>query len=96
IMGITTNSRWMHSAHTDKRPENTKNPAECGPPASLTFRPDSTFLTPPSPSPSSSTRRENEQRNQQFIYPTRCDGQDTRGGSASACGVLRGDPRERV
>ncbi|KAF8492084.1 hypothetical protein F5888DRAFT_247777 [Russula emetica] len=53
VMGLETNARWMHSVHTDKRPENTKDPAERGPRISLTFRHIGTFLTPLSPSPSS-------------------------------------------
>jgi 2OG-Fe(II) oxygenase superfamily len=51
VMGLATNSRWMHSVHTDKRPENTKDPAERGPRISLTFRHIGTFLTPSPPSP---------------------------------------------
>ncbi|KAH9974283.1 hypothetical protein BGW80DRAFT_1436861 [Lactifluus volemus] len=47
VMGLTTNARWMHSVHTDKRPEDTKDPAERGPRISLTFRHIGTFLTPP-------------------------------------------------
>jgi hypothetical protein len=46
VMGLATNSRWMHSVHTDKRPVNTKDPAERGPRISLTFRHIGTFLTP--------------------------------------------------
>jgi hypothetical protein len=53
VMGLETNARWMHSVHTDKRPENTKDPAERGPRISLTFRHIGTFLAPLSPSPSS-------------------------------------------
>ena len=45
VMGLQTNARWMHSVHTDKRPEDTKNPAERGPRISLTFRHIGTFLT---------------------------------------------------
>jgi 2OG-Fe(II) oxygenase superfamily len=48
VMGLATNARWMHSVHTDKRPEDTKDPAERGPRISLTFRHIGTFLTPPS------------------------------------------------
>jgi 2OG-Fe(II) oxygenase superfamily len=48
VMGLTTNARWMHSVHTDKRPEDTKDPAGRGPRISLTFRHIGTFLTPPS------------------------------------------------
>jgi 2OG-Fe(II) oxygenase superfamily len=48
VMGLTTNARWMHSVHTDKRPEDTKDPTERGPRISLTFRHIGTFLTPPS------------------------------------------------
>ena len=54
VMGLATNARWMHSVHTDKRPEHTKDPAERGPRISLTFRHIGTFLTPP-PLPSSAT-----------------------------------------
>jgi len=50
VMGLETNARWMHSVHTDKRPENTKYPAERGPRISLTFRHIGTFLTPLAPS----------------------------------------------
>jgi hypothetical protein len=54
VMGLETNARWMHSVHTDKRPEYTKDPAEVGPRISLTFRHIGTFLTPLTPpSPSS-------------------------------------------
>jgi hypothetical protein len=48
----------MHSVHTDKRPENTKDPAERGPRISLTFRHIGTFLTPLSPSHSGPTGQE--------------------------------------
>ncbi|KAH9981681.1 hypothetical protein BJV74DRAFT_778556 [Russula compacta] len=51
VMGLATNARWMHSVHTDKRPEHTKEPAERGQRISLTFRHIGTFLTrsrPPS------------------------------------------------
>jgi hypothetical protein len=48
-MGLATNSRWMHSVHTDKRQETTKDPAERGPRISLTFRHVGTFLTPSIP-----------------------------------------------
>jgi len=47
VMGLQTNARWMHSVHTDKRPEGTKEPAERGARISLTFRRIGTFLTPP-------------------------------------------------
>ncbi|KAH8980437.1 hypothetical protein EDB86DRAFT_2813710 [Lactarius hatsudake] len=46
VMGLETNARWMHSVHTDKRPEATKDPAERGARISLTFRRIGTFLTP--------------------------------------------------
>ncbi len=46
VLGLATNARWMHSVHTDKRPEDTKDPAERGPRISLTFRHIGTFLTP--------------------------------------------------
>jgi len=59
VMGLATNSRWMHSVHTDKRPENTKDPAERGPRISLTFRHIGTFLTP---FPSSPAGQEQEQQ----------------------------------
>ena len=49
VMGLQTNARWMHSVHTDKRPEATKDPAERGARISLTFRRIGTFLTPPAP-----------------------------------------------
>ena len=58
VMGLETNARWMHSVHTDKRPENTKDLAERGPRISLTFRHIGTFLTPLSPSPSSPAEQE--------------------------------------
>ena len=64
VMGLTTNARWMHSVHTDKRPENTKDPTERGPRISLTFRHIGTFLT----TPSSSTGQEQEQKKQQLIF----------------------------
>ena len=48
VMGLETNARWMHSVHTDKRPEGTKEPAERGARISLTFRRIGTFLTPAS------------------------------------------------
>jgi hypothetical protein len=31
VMGLAINARWMHSVHTDKRPEETKDPADRGP-----------------------------------------------------------------
>lgn len=46
VMGLQTNARWMHSVHTDKRPDDTKDPAERGARISLTFRRIGTFLTP--------------------------------------------------
>ncbi|KAI0044577.1 hypothetical protein FA95DRAFT_1562112 [Auriscalpium vulgare] len=48
VMGLTTNARWMHSIHTDKRPPTMKTAAEraCGGERiSLTFRLIGTFLT---------------------------------------------------
>ena len=65
VMGLATNARWMHSVHTDKRPEETKDPAERGPRISLTFRHIGTFLTPLS---SSSLGHAQEQSQQQFIF----------------------------
>ena len=62
VMGLETNARWMHSVHTDKRPEHTKDPAERGPRISLTFRHIGTFLTPLAPSPSSPAGQEQEQQ----------------------------------
>ncbi|KAI0260338.1 hypothetical protein BC834DRAFT_957645 [Gloeopeniophorella convolvens] len=46
VLGLQTNARWMHSVHTDRRPEATKEPAERGARISLTFRRIGTFLTP--------------------------------------------------
>lgn len=51
VMGLQTNARWMHSVHTDKRPDSTKEPEERGARISLTFRRIGTFLTPASPHP---------------------------------------------
>ena len=71
VMGLETNARWMHSVHTDKRPENTKDPAERGPRISLTFRHIGTFLTPQiPPSPSSPTAGEEQAQAQveQLIF----------------------------
>jgi hypothetical protein len=65
VMGLATNARWMHSVHTDKRPEETKDPAERGPRISLTFRHIGTFLTP---LPSSSLGHAQEQSQQHFIF----------------------------
>jgi alkylated DNA repair dioxygenase AlkB len=45
VMGLQTNARWMHSVHTDKRPDDTKDPSERGARISLTFRRIGTFLT---------------------------------------------------
>ncbi|KAI0065126.1 hypothetical protein BV25DRAFT_1927348 [Artomyces pyxidatus] len=48
VMGPATNTRWMHSIHTDKRPLSMKSPAEFfqgGERISLTFRHIGTFLT---------------------------------------------------
>jgi 2OG-Fe(II) oxygenase superfamily len=65
-MGLATNSRWMHSVHTDKRPENTKDPAERGPRISLTFRHIGTFLTPSPPSPGPAGQ--DQDQDQQLIF----------------------------
>ena len=65
VMGLETNARWMHSVHTDKRPETTKDPAERGPRISLTFRHIGTFLTPLSPSPS---RPAEQEKARQLIF----------------------------
>jgi hypothetical protein len=67
VMGLETNARWMHSVHTDKRSENTKDPAKRGPRISLTFRHIGTFLTPVSPSPLSPAGHEQAQV-QQHIF----------------------------
>ncbi|KAN0103992.1 hypothetical protein V8E52_011422 [Russula decolorans] len=67
VMGLETNAHWMHSVHTDKRPENTKDPAERGPRISLTFRHIGTFLTLLSPSPSSHAGQDQAQV-QQHIF----------------------------
>ena len=67
VMGLETNARWMHSVHTDKRPDSTKDSAERGPRISLTFRRIGTFLTPVSPSPSSPAGKEQAQV-QQLIF----------------------------
>jgi hypothetical protein len=67
VMGLTTNARWMHSVHTDKRPEDTKDPAERGPRISLTFRHIGTFLTPPSSMVAVSSGSSSPQQ-QQFIF----------------------------
>jgi len=63
VMGLETNARWMHSVHTDKRPEETKDPAERGQRISLTFRHIGTFLTAPSPSTPAG-----QEQQQQFIF----------------------------
>jgi hypothetical protein len=70
VMGLATNARWMHSVHTDKRPEETKDPAERGARISLTFRHIGTFLTPslPPSSSSSSPAGQDQQQQQQFIF----------------------------
>jgi len=68
VMGLATNARWMHSVHTDKRPEETKDPAERGPRISLTFRHIGTFLTPLSSSSLAGQGQEQEQSQQQFIF----------------------------
>ena len=68
VMGLATNARWMHSVHTDKRPEETKDPAERGPRISLTFRHIGTFLTPLSSSGPAGQGQEQEQSQQQFIF----------------------------
>ena len=65
-MGLATNARCMHCVHTDKRPEETKDPAERGARISLTFRHIGTFLTPSLP-PSSSPAGQDQQQ-QQFIF----------------------------
>ena len=57
----------MHGVHTDKRPGNTKDPAERGPRISLTFRHIGTFLTPLLPSPSSPAGQEQAQA-QRLIF----------------------------
>lgn len=47
-MGLRTNMRWLHGIRIDKRPAQTKSPAECaasGERISLTFRRIGTFLT---------------------------------------------------
>jgi hypothetical protein len=67
VMGLETNARRMHSVHTDKRQENTKDPVERGPRISLTFRHIGTFLTSLSPSPSSPPEPEQAQL-QQHIF----------------------------
>ena len=51
VMGLQTNAHWMHSVHTDKRPDSTKEPEERGARISLTFRRIGTFLTPAAPHP---------------------------------------------
>jgi len=68
VMGLATNARWMHSVHTDKRPEETKDPAERGPRVSLTFRHIGTFLTPLSPSSLAGQGQGQEQSHRQFIF----------------------------
>ena len=91
VMGLATNSRWMHSVHTDKRPENTKDPSERGPRISLTFRHIGTFLTPP-PSPQVPAGQE-QQQEQQLIFGQGATGK-TR---AEARPVVRGgDEAERL
>jgi hypothetical protein len=69
VMGLETNARWMHSVHTDKRPENTKDPVERGPRISLrlTFRHIGTFLAPLSLSPSSPAGQEQTQVQQDIF-----------------------------
>jgi hypothetical protein len=67
VMGLATNARWMHSVHTDKRPEETKDPAERGPRISLTFRHIGTFLTPSS-STTPAGQGQEHQHQQQFIF----------------------------
>jgi 2OG-Fe(II) oxygenase superfamily len=66
VMGLATNARWMHSVHTDKRPEETKGPAERGPRISLTFRHIGTFLTPSTTTPAG--QGQEQQQQQQFIF----------------------------
>ena len=68
VMGLATNARWMHSVHTDKRPEETKDPAERGPRISLTFRHIGTFLTPLSSSSPAGQGQGQERSQQQFIF----------------------------
>jgi len=70
VMGLATNARWMHSVHTDKRPEETKDLAERGPRVSLTFRHIGTFLTPLSSSGLAGQGQEQGQgqSQQQFIF----------------------------
>ena len=85
-------------AQSDKMSENTKDPAERGSRISLTFRPISTLLIPHSPSLSGSAVQEQEYRDQQLICKARWSRQ--RGGCAKGCatarGIWRGEPRERV
>jgi 2OG-Fe(II) oxygenase superfamily len=68
VMGLETNARWMHSVHTDKRPEETKDPAERGPRISLTFRHIGTFLTPSSTLEGQGQDQVQEQEQGQFIF----------------------------
>jgi hypothetical protein len=78
VMGLETNARWVHGVHTDKRPENTKDPAERGPRISLTFRHIGTFLRPLSPCPSIRAGQERAQV-QQHIFGHGVTGKTRRG-----------------
>jgi hypothetical protein len=91
-MGLTTNSRWVHSVHMDKthkRLENTKDPSERGPRISLTLRHIGTFLT----TPSSPTGQEQEQQKQQLIFGQDATGK-TRAGARPV--VHGGEEAERL
>ena len=79
-MGLATNSRWMHSVHTDKMPENAKDPAERSPRNSLTFHHIDTFLTTPPQSPAG--QGQGQTKTTAHILTGR-DGQDTRGGEGA-------------
>jgi len=67
-MGLATNARWMHNVHTDKRPEETKDPGERGARISLTFRHIGTFLTLSSTTTPAGQGQEQQQQQQQFIF----------------------------
>ncbi|KAI5891477.1 uncharacterized protein SCHCODRAFT_02629217 [Schizophyllum commune H4-8] len=45
VMGLRTNSAWLHAIHRDNRPDKAKLPEETGERISLTFRCIGTFLT---------------------------------------------------